>query len=236
MIIEKYLNTSKEEVESKKYNIWIGISLGNKYFTKENIKQYILWALENTKEDVLIVIGDGLHAINLEVLDGYSRINSIKKAIRMGDKKEEEIKSIIQELPIEKSKLVKVVRFQHVTASKYHEYRLEVLLDEFKNNKIFHDFIIKIIKENKKVQENDLSEEKLDYLAKYILNELPLYINGAKYGGLPKHGGKTYLLQAYPGLGLIDKLLMSLQNGKQFPELIHKLKITHKIAILEAYV
>ncbi len=32
MRIIKYLGTSKEEVEAKKFNIWIGISLGNKYF------------------------------------------------------------------------------------------------------------------------------------------------------------------------------------------------------------
>ncbi|MBT4174397.1 tRNA-dependent cyclodipeptide synthase, partial [archaeon] len=106
MIIKNYLNTTKEEVESKKYNVWIGISLGNKLFTSENIKEYILWALDNTKEDVLVVIGDGLHAINLEVLDGLQRIAAVRKAIRIGDKKQEEIDSILKELPNEKAKLV----------------------------------------------------------------------------------------------------------------------------------
>ena len=236
MIIKNYLNTTKEEVESKKYNVWIGISLGNKLFTSENIKEYILWALDNTKEDVLVVIGDGLHAINLEVLDGLQRIAAVRKAIRIGDKKQEEIDSILKELPNEKAKLVKVVRFQHVTASKYHEYRLGILLEEFRNNKSFHDFVIKVLKENKKVRDSDLSNEKLNSLALYVLKELPLYINGAKYGGLPEHGGKTYLLQPYPGLGLLDKLLINLQNGKSFPGLVQKLKITDKIAILEAYV
>ena len=66
MIIKNYLGTTKEEVDSKKFNICIGVSLGNKRFTKENIKKYIIWALDKTKEDILILIPDRIHAINVE--------------------------------------------------------------------------------------------------------------------------------------------------------------------------
>ena len=71
MKIVTYLNTTKEEVESNKYNIWFGISLGNRYFSKENLKEYIPWLVRHTKDHVLVVIGDSIHAINIEVLDGY---------------------------------------------------------------------------------------------------------------------------------------------------------------------
>jgi len=235
MKIVTYLNTNKEEVKSKKFNIWIGISLGNKLFTKESIKKYIEWALKYTKEDVLVVIGDRLQAINFEVLDGYSKIRALKTALRDGDKKEKEIKEILLELSIDEAKKVKVVRFRHVTASKYHDYRLEILNIEFKTNSNFHNYIIKILNENKKVSSKNLSTDELDKLAQYILQEIPVYLNGAKYGGLPEHGGKTYLLQIYPGIGLVDTLIIGLQDGTLFPELTEKLKITHKIAILEGY-
>lgn len=235
MKIVTYLNTNKEEVESKKFNIWIGISLGNKYFNKENIKEYIKWALEYTKEEVLVVIGDSLQAINLEVLDGYKKLRAIKKAIEIGDSKEKEVKEIINHLPKNKSKFVKVVRFRHVASSKYHDYRLEVLRSEFGNNLIFRERVIDILKENKKVCSKERSDEEVCKLAEYILQEIPVYLNGAKYGGLPEHGGKKYLLQIYPGLGLIDSLLMELQEGNSFPTLTKKLKITDKIAILEGY-
>jgi len=45
MNIKKYIATNKKEVESKVFNIYIGISIRNKYFTSENIKKYIDWAL-----------------------------------------------------------------------------------------------------------------------------------------------------------------------------------------------
>jgi len=235
MKILTYLNTNKDEVESKKYNIWIGISLGNRFFTKENIKKYIEWALEHTKDDVLVVIGDSLQAINFEVLDGYPKIRALENALRKGDEKEKEIKAILSEFSRAKRDLVKIVRFRHVTASKYHDYRLEVLHNEFKANQNFHDYIIKILNENKKVSSKNLSNDQLDKLAEYILQEIPVYLNGAKYGGIPEHGGKTYLLQIYPGIGLIDSLLIALQDGTLFSELTKKLKITDKIAILEGY-
>jgi hypothetical protein len=41
MRIESYLDITPEEITSRAHNIWLGISLGNKYFTKENIEKYI---------------------------------------------------------------------------------------------------------------------------------------------------------------------------------------------------
>jgi len=125
-----FLNTTIEEIKSKRYNIWLGISLGNKSFTKELIKDYLEWSLNFTKEDVLVVIGDRLYAINLEVLDGYSKLAALRKALKKGDEKEREIKEILAEIPEDKARLIKVVRFKHVTASKYQDYRTELLFSE----------------------------------------------------------------------------------------------------------
>ena len=83
MRIEQYVNTTKDEVESKKHNIWIGVSLGNKYFTKENIRKYIEWALQHTKDSVLVLIGDDIYAINIEVLAGRSKAGALKRRYRL---------------------------------------------------------------------------------------------------------------------------------------------------------
>jgi len=233
MKIEKYLNTTKERVDNREHNIWIGISLGNKYFTKENIRGYINWALDKTKDDVLVVIFDKLHGINLEVLDSRSKLGALRRAYRLGDTKLKEIEEIIDELPKEKVEKVIVVSIREVNHSKYHDYRLEVVFNEFRHNKEFYDYICSIVKEVRK--DRTLTVEKMESLAEYVLHEIPHFINGMKY----KPEGedwKTYDLIPYPGLTKLDELFIGLQNKTIFPELAKRLKITDNIAIIEAYV
>lgn len=181
MKIGECLGTTKEEVESKKFNIWIGISLGNKYFTKENIEKYILWALEHTKEDVLIVIADRLYAIKLEFLDNYNKLRAFRVASRYGDDKEREINEILTKIPKEKMKLVKVARFKDIINTKYYECRLELLEEYYKKNKEFHDYIVEIVKEIYGTKKT-LSDERIDSLAGYALKEIPIFLNGPYYG------------------------------------------------------
>jgi len=65
MRIVTYLNTTEEEIFAKKFNIVVGISLGNKDFKRELVRSYLLWAIENTKEKVLVLIPDKIHSVNL---------------------------------------------------------------------------------------------------------------------------------------------------------------------------
>lgn len=234
MRIETYLNTTQEEIEAKKHNIWIGISLGNKYFTKANIRKYMEWALEYTKDDVLIAIIDDIHALNFEVFDGRSKDSSLRRARRKGDEKALEIQDIVSELPKEDKRRVRIARWTDLINTKYHSYRQRILFDEFESNEEFHDYVIQILKEGRGDRVDELSPENLDYLAEYVLREIPIFINGAKYK--TREGWKTYPLIPYPGLTKLDKLFIGLQNREMFPELADKLKITDKIAILEAYV
>lgn len=240
MRIERVLGASKSDVLAKKYNIWIGTSLGNKYFTQEHIKAYILWALEYTREDVLIVIPDRIHAINLEVLDGYTKLRAFRVAMRKANEKEIEINHILNDLsPTERSR-VHVARWNEVTGSKYHAYRTEIIFDAFAQKGAFYDFILSIVKANYKNSPHTLTQARLEKLATYVLYEIPLFLNGVKHGvyraATPAKGGKKYDLITYPGLNAFDTLLIGLQEGTLFPELAQKLKITEKIVIVEGYV
>jgi len=236
MRIVTYLNTTPEEVESKKFNIWIGCSLGNNYYTEPHLREYLLWALKHTREDVLVVIPDRIYAVNLEALDNYKPERAKNVAIRKGDEKIAIIKRIVSSLPKEKQALVKVARLSEVEQSKYHNYRLEILFEEFRKKGPFYEYILNIVKENQKIQTAKPTLEMLEKLAEYILYEIPIFLNGCKYGGKPEDGGKTYSLIIYPGLNLFDYLCVELENGDLFPELSKRLKITDRIAIVEAYV
>src|SRR3989344_2787669 len=230
MEIRKYLNVSKEEVENKTHNIWLGISLGNKYFTKENIRKYLLWALDYTKHSVLIVIGDAIHAVNLEVLDHKSPHAAFRKALKLGDKKFDEISSIINELTEDKKIKVKLARWKDILEVTQYQTDLIIIKDEFKSNKEFHDLIIDIVvcgRQDRSETLDALSPNKLDRLAEYILNELPHFINGVQgYGD-----NQIYTLLPYPGLSKLDELIIGLQNKTIFPELTRKLQIKNKIGI-----
>lgn len=233
MRIEQYVNTTKDEVESKKHNIWIGVSLGNKYFTKENIRKYIEWALQHTKDNVLVLIGDDIYAINIEVLDGRSKTGALRRAYRLADEKQKEIEEILATLSKDKASKVTIARWKDVNKTKYHEYRLGVVYDAFKKNKEFHDYICSVMKEGR--PDRNLDQAKLEKLSEYVLQEMPVFINGTKYQ-FENGKWKTYTLIPYPGLTKLDKLIVGLSNKTLFPEIAEKLKVTNEIAILEAYV
>jgi tRNA-dependent cyclodipeptide synthase len=230
MRIENCLGTTIEDVTSKKFNIWIGISLGNKYFTRENIREYILWALDNTKDDVLVVIADSLYEIKLEVLDKYSKLRAFKVASRLGDIKAKEIEEAISSLSDEKRKLIKIVRFGEVLNTKHYDDSLELITEFYKTNKEFNEYILNIVKEIYKNSPQTLTLVKIDKLAEYALREIPVYINGCYFDE------KCYSATIYPGLGLIDKLIIGLHKGSLFPELANKLKVHNDIAIVDGYV
>jgi isocitrate dehydrogenase len=82
MDIRKYIGTNKKEVESKEFNIYIGISIRNKYFNSEKIKKYINWALDNTKEKIAILIADKIQRFNDKVFFNLSEKSSKKTAIK----------------------------------------------------------------------------------------------------------------------------------------------------------
>ena len=235
MRIETYLNTTEKEVQNKTFNVWVGVSLGNKYFTKPSIATYIGWALQFTRKNVLVVIADDIQAINFEVFDGKSKDVALKKARKIADKKYQEIEEIIHSLPKKEQTKIRMVRWADVTNYEQHTLRERVIFNAFSKNTSFHDYIIDIIKEARPDRVNELSVEKLDKAAEYVLREIPLFINGVEYQN--KQGDwETYELNIYPGLSKSDELFIGLQNGTLFPEIAKQLKITNKIAILEAYV
>jgi len=226
MRIATYLNTNEADLQSKKFNIFIGISLGNKYFSEENIKDYLLWALENTKEKVAILIPDKIHSINYEIKSGYSKDRAEKLAFREGEKIREMVENILAKLSSKKRALVDILKWENIQTSE-HKFMVETLQKEFETNEEFKNLIIEIVKEN--VQSEKMNNSDYEKLAIYPLEELPMLISGIEYNGL------RYDLLPYPGISKIDHLTIDLQEGKSFPEITKKLNIKIKLRLIEAY-
>lgn len=235
MRIEKYLNTDANEVVNKNFNIWVGISLGNKYFTKKHIKAYMEWALQYTKERMLVVIGDALHAPNLEVLDNKTPGAALRKALKVGDQKFAEVNEVLSELPENQKSKVHVVRWKDILDTNNYQQNYSIIKSEYQKNEDFREHVREIVKNGRQDRADRLSRlsgQELDRLCEYVLSEIPHFVNGVQgYGD-----DTVYTLIPYPGLTKLDELFVGLQNKTHFPEVAEKLNITNKIAILEAYV
>ena len=230
MRISNYFNTTKEEVKTKRFNIWVGVSLGNKYFSnKENTKAFISWALENSTNDVVVLIPDKIHAVNYEVRSGYSK----ERAERVVNRKSDEIKKMIEEILAtfdeNDRKRVSILTWKDIENDTDYQNRKNILYREFKNNPEFHKRIVEATTES--VNQNILKLENGDYekLASYPLDELPVLIAGFQHNGL------RYDLIPYPGVSKIDHLTIDLQNGTCFPEISKELNVQEKVAIIEVY-
>ena len=230
MKIGQCINATQNDIDNKRFNYWIGTSLGNKYFSKENIQKYIEWTILNTKESVLIVIADWIYSINAQVLDKRSEQSALRRAMRLGDTKLAEVIEIINQLSPEQAAKVKVARWKDIESSEIHQNRVRVLFDEFQKKGEFYNRIIEIVKENFKGSPKNLEISDIEKLSEYVLNEMPMFLDGIHIFG------NTYDAILYPKIGLIDLLEKDLQEGLIFPELTKKLDIKSSAAIIEAYV
>ena len=228
MNIKTYLNATKKDVESKKSNIFIGISLGNKLFTEQAIGEYINWALQYSKERIAVLIADKIHAVNYEVRRGYSKERALSVALKKGIKLDKLIKNVLNGFSQEEKNRVDILHWQNIVNEEYTR-KSDVIYRAFKENKEFHQRVIEVVKENVDVSVISLTEGDEEKLASYPLDELPLLVCGFTYQNI------QYNLIPYPGIGKIDDLAVDLQENKKFPSITNDLQIKNKTIILEAY-
>jgi tRNA-dependent cyclodipeptide synthase len=225
MQIKSYLNTTQREVDVKGMNILLGVSLGNRYFNKTNIENFLLWSLDHTKSKVAILIADDIQTINYHIRNGYSKERAKKVASRKGEEMETVIREVTSCLNPTERKRVVILRWHDIETSEYSE-KLKVIKKAFQQNVEFKKRVLGIVQDyNTKTSSGDILEQ----LAEYLLRELPILIEGVHH---EKH---VYELLLYPGLSGIDNLAVELQEGKVFPKISSSLHITSKLKILEAY-
>jgi tRNA-dependent cyclodipeptide synthase len=216
-----------ESFEKREHNVWLGISLSNKFFTKETIQLLIEFAVEYTKDKVLVWIPGRMQAINYRYFDGLSRAESLRKAFEDEERIINDVKDILGRFPSEKASRIVIANYDDVCTPKHIRQR-EIFFREFSEQKEFYDALMEIVKGVIDLRGRTYDKTKAESLALYIIQELPLFVDGVQ-----KNGDDTlYTVVPYPGFGKIDELEMDLVVGKRYPELTQKLSLSNKVGIL----
>ena len=213
------------EVKSKKFNIYLGISLGNKWFSKNNTREHLKFALKYAKDRVGLVVADTLHAINYEVRDRISYEKAIKKSFKKGTEFIEMLKELIGELPEKERKVIDIIRWEDVKKDRLYKKILPIVKKEFKNNRKFKEAILAIIWEHIKLEKREFSEKELERFGDYLLEELPEVLNGFIFKNT------YYNCYLYPYDTKFTQFIADLQNGKIFAKVSKKIIDKHNVFV-----
>lgn len=219
--IVKVCGGTKEEVLSKKFNIFIGISLGNKWFTEEHLKEYVSWALKDTKDNVLIFVADKIHAVNYQVRNGQTPENSLRGALKEGDKRLLLVKKIVEGLSQKKRAKIVVLRWEDLENSE-HKNRVEFFYKKFRDDKKFKEEIFNVVKIAVSWK---FDEKNLNRLAEYVLDELSEILMTFKYKKI------EYGCYPYPMDSKIAEFVEKIQNEEIFPEIKNWFKFKNMVCV-----
>lgn len=228
LVIKGNKGVDLSEVLDKKHNLWIGISLSNKIFTPENIKSLIDFCIEYTKEKVLVWIPGRMHATNYRYFERIGRADSLRKGFEEEDKYKEVVNNILEDLPKDQSEKVVIANYDDICTPKHIRQR-EVFFRTFAEKGDFYKVVMEIVEEVIIARGRIVNKDNKESLALYVIHELPLFCDGVQ-----KNGDDTsYTVIPYPGFGKLDELEMDIVEGKKFPELTKKLRLSNQVGILD---
>lgn len=218
---------SIEELSDKLYTIGIGISLGNKWFTIENIGDLIGWSLSYSKDKVVVYVADTIYALTIEARNGKSATAAQVYSKKKGRKLLEEIKNEMKSLfsPDELSKIIYANWDQLVDRA--YQNKVDYLYLLYKNNEDFREAILALVKEHISSEKRSFSEKALEKMAHYILEELPELIARVPIGGVKVDA------HIYPFDGALAGFVEKIQIGEAFPDIRKNILDTEPKVFLE---
>lgn len=216
-----------EDVQNKRYTIGVGISLGNKWFTVDNILSLIEWSLEYSKDKVIVYVADSIHAINIEVRDNIIYDKALKKANRLGDDILTKVKEKARlKLSPEDNLRIMYLKWNEIVDGDYLK-KLDYLKTLYKHDDFFRESILSLVKSFIAKEKRVFSSDQLGRLGEYILAELPEVINRVKMNGIVCDA------YAYPFNGELAEFVEKIQKGEKFPQIKNNIMDTEPKVFIE---
>lgn len=217
---------SKEALEAKEYNLCIGISLGNKWFTPENILGHIEWALKYTKDYVVICPADDIHAINIQVRNRRSYASALARARKISS----ELMSSVRKLVSSRLSEEQINRLVYATwsdiANDNYQRKVNWLYAYTEEDPEFKCKIQDIVRQYTKNENRLFSDEDISLLSTYVIEELPELIERQTVKG------HTYDADLYPFDGELNMLVEQIQQGEKFPDIRRHIMATEPKVLL----
>ena len=215
MNLYKIRGGNKIDLDSKKYTINVGISLGNKWFTAQNTTDLIQWALEHTKDVVILNVVDLIHSINLEVSEKLSKADALDKAIKLGKEFLSEIQNLVQtKFSAQDKKRIIFTTWNDVVTPEY-KRKVDALYTFYDSNEVFkntiHDMVRKYISRKNIIY----SESDIHKLGNYIIEELPEITCCVPIAGVVCDA------YVYPFDGEVTRMVEQIQKGEIFSEILN---------------
>ena len=216
-----------EDLNNRKYNIGVGISLGNKYFTVENIAGLVQWALEYTKDGVIIYVADSIHAINIEVRNKMVFEKALLKANKMGDKVLEDAANYFSNnLPPTDFKKLRFVKWQEIVDGEYKK-KTNYLYNFSKKNPAFKTDVLSVVRALVSKETRKFTEADIIRLGDYVIEEMPELLNRTNVNGIVCDA------YCYPTGGTFSSFIDKIQAGEIYPEIKQNIIDTEPKVFLE---
>ncbi len=197
-------------------NSYLGISIGNPYYSRDTIKKYINWAKSNCNKFAFL-IGDDIYKYTYSVFKSMEISEASKRVINIGDDMEINISRAINDENYKKK--CRIIRWQHLYKLDFYKNLSLILHREFITNSIFKDNIKDQVTYNLSNKLGDLHIADLNipnygknWLYEYMLEELAGLITMSEY--------LNYEQEIYPGQ---DLFVLSNIYQNHYPRIREKL-------------
>jgi len=229
----KYFHVTQEEIDKKLFNIFIGISLGNKLLTSGLAKKYVQWAHKNTKDNAVVLIADDIDVINWIIFRGLSRKEAEEKVRQKGYGMKGLFDKAIRELAREENDPTYIAKIHIIfwgdIRNKGYDHLKEILADEYKTNQEFRDKVLYFVNKYVELRDAKIPDEGKDKLADYIISELPTLLGGIYWNDT------LYNLILYPTYvdSGMSQFVLDIRGGKYFNA--SKLMLRQLCVLVEDY-
>jgi len=229
----KYFHVTQEEIDKKLFNIFVGISLGNKLLTPELAEKYVKWAHANTKDNAVILIADDIDTINWEVFRGLSREEAEEKVRQKGYGAKGMFDKAIRTLAREENDPTYITKTHIIFWSDIrndgYDHLKEILAEEYKTNEAFKEQVLYFVDKYISLRDTEVSEGDKDRLADYIISELPTLLGGIYWNDT------LYNLILYPTYvdSGMSQFVLDIRGGKYFDA--SKLQLRQLCVLVEDY-